>query len=247
MMKSNWTLLVLVLLAITAVSCSVLSEPPAPSGELEAAPVEVESPAEESVVEEAPEEEPAIEESPADTSGGALIFQIDPAVSQVRFELDEVLRGNPITVVGSTDQVAGQISADLNNLSSTQVGEIKINARTLVTDNNFRNRALNNRILNTGDYEFITFSPTAVNGLPGSAAVGDTIEFSIDGDLTIRDVTLPVTFTVMASPVSEMQLAGTAAAIIARDDFNLTIPSVPDVADVEEDVELYIDFVANAS
>ena len=44
-----------------------------------------------------------------------------------------------------------------------------------------------------------------------------------------------------------MQLAGSATATIAREDFNLVIPSVPDVADVEEEVELYIDFVANAS
>ena len=73
------------------------------------------------------------------------------------------------------------------------------------------------------------------------------IEFTIDGDLTIRDVTLPVTFSVIASPVSETQLVGSAAATVARDDFNLRIPSVPNVADVEEEVELYIDFVANAS
>jgi hypothetical protein len=40
--KTLWTLLVLSLLAMTAAGCSVLSEPAAPSGELEAAPVEVE-------------------------------------------------------------------------------------------------------------------------------------------------------------------------------------------------------------
>ena len=124
---------------------------------------------------------------------------------------------------------------------------IQINARTLVTDSNFRNRALNNKILNTGEFEFITFSPTAVNGLPSSAAVGEALEFTIDGDLTIQDITLPVTFVVSASPVSETQLAGSASTTVNRADFNLQIPSVRDVADVEEEVELYIDFMANAS
>jgi len=256
------TVLILTLLAMSAAACSVLSEPAAPSGELEAAPVEVESAAAEeaavveesaAVAEESAIEEPAVaEEAAAETAadeagGGLTIYQIDPASSQVRFELDEVLRGSPKTVVGATDQVAGEIAVDLNDLASAQVGEIRINARTLTTDNNFRNRALNNRILNTGDYEFITFVPTAVNGLSDSAAVGDTIEFSIDGDLMIRDSTMPVTFAVTATPVSATQLAGSAAATIAREDFNLVIPSVPDVADVEEEVELYIDFVANAS
>jgi polyisoprenoid-binding protein YceI len=158
-----------------------------------------------------------------------------------------MLRGSPKTVVGTTDQVSGEIAIDLNDLSSAKAGEMRINARTLVTDSKFRNRALNNKILNTSDYEFITFTPSSVNGLPDSAAVGDTIEFTIDGDLTIRDITMPVTFTVTASPFSATQLVGSASATVAREDFNLTIPSVPDVADVEEDVELYIDFAANAS
>jgi len=187
------------------------------------------------------------DEAPLETAVGMKIYQIDPTASQVRFELDEVLRGSPITVVGSTDQVSGEIAADLNDLSSTEAGLIQINARTLVTDSNFRNRALNNKILNTGEFEFITFSPTAVNGLPSSAAVGEALEFTIDGDLTIQDITLPVTFVVSASPVSETQLAGSASMTVNRADFNLQIPSVRDVADVEEEVELYIDFMANAS
>jgi len=133
MKKSLWVALILAVVVMTAVACSVLSEPPAPSGELEAVPVEVEDAAEEAVAEEAP----------AETSGGLMVYQIDPATSQVRFELDEVLRGSPKTVVGTTNQVVGEIAADLNDLSSAQAGEIKINARTLKTDNNFRNRALN--------------------------------------------------------------------------------------------------------
>jgi polyisoprenoid-binding protein YceI len=180
-------------------------------------------------------------------AGELTIYQIDPAESHVRFELDEVLRGSPTTVVGSTDQVSGEIAADLDDLSSAKAGLIQINARTLVTDNNFRNRALNNKILNTGDYEFITFEPTAVKGLPSSATVGEVLEFTIDGDLTIRDVTLPVTFAVSASPVSETQLAGSASTTVNWADFDLNIPSVQNVADVEEEVELYIDFVAKAS
>jgi polyisoprenoid-binding protein YceI len=224
--------MVLLLLALTSVACSVLSEPAAPSEELEAAAVEVEAPAAGSASAEA---------------GGLTVYQIDPAESHVRFELDEVLRGSPKTVVGSTDQVSGEIAADLDDLSSAEAGLIQINARTFATDNNFRNRALNNKILNSGEYEFITFEPTAVNGLPSSAAVGDALEFSIDGDLTIRDITLLVTFAVSASPVSETQLAGSASTTVNWTDFDLKIPSVQNVADVEEEVELYIDFVANAS
>ena len=217
---------ILILFTLAATGCGLLSESPAPSSELEAAPVEVEE---------------------AAASDGTAVYTIEPLTSKVRFELDELLRGQPKTVVGVSDQVSGEISADLNDLSTAAVGTIQINARTLATDNNFRNRALRNEILNTGDFEFITFTPTAVNGLSGSAAAGDTVEFTLSGDLTIRDTTQPVTFNVTATAVSDAQLEGTASAVVQRADYNLTIPSVPSVADVEEEVELYIDFVAKAS
>ena len=217
---------VVVLGALAVTGCGLLSEPAAPSSELEAAPVEVEEPT---------------------SSAGATVYTIDPASSEVRFELNEVLRGEPKTVVGTTDQVAGEIAVDLGDLSSTQVGAIQVNARGLSTDNNFRNRAINNEILNTGDFEFITFEPTAVSGLSGSAVVGEPFEFTVSGDLTIRDITQPVTFNVTATAVSDSQIEGTASAVVQRADYNLQIPSVPSVADVEEEVELYIDFAANAS
>jgi polyisoprenoid-binding protein YceI len=183
-------------------------------------------------------------EAPA---GSAMVFAIDPAASEVRFQLDEDLRGARTTVVGATDQVAGQLSVNLADLSQTQVGVIQINARTLVTDNNFRNRAIQNEILDTGQFEFITFTPTGVEGLPASAGIGEAVTFTLVGDLTIRDMTVPATFTVEATAVSDNQITGTATTVVNRADFGLQIPSVPNVANVEEEVELYIDFTANAS
>lgn len=180
------------------------------------------------------------------TSIAPTVYAIVPGESTVRFELDEDLRGSRITVVGETDQVAGEMAFDLSNLADTQIGTIQINARTLSTDNNFRNRAIQNDILRTGAFEFITFTPTAINDLPESATVGDTVTFSIDGDLTIRDTTLPATFDITATVVSAEQIDGSASTVINREAFDLSIPSVPNVANVEEEVELYIDFVARA-
>ena len=270
MKKNNVFMLMVIMLALLALAaCGVFQEVEAPSATLEAIPLETQAagvaatepattadepttapveptaaPAEATTAPEATAETPT--EAPA-ASGTALVFTIDSTASQVRFQLDEELRGQPTTVVGTTDQVAGQLSVNLADLSQTQVGIIQINARTLTTDNNFRNRAINNEILDTGDFEFITFTPTAIEGLPASATVGETISFTLVGDLTIRDITLPATFNVEATAVSETQITGTATAVINRTDYDLQIPSVPNVANVEEEVELYIDFTANAS
>jgi polyisoprenoid-binding protein YceI len=222
-----------------------VDEPASPTSESTAG--EVTEPTEAAAQSEAPaqsEETPA-PEAEADTATDELsIFRIAPGESRVRFELDEVLRGQPTTVVGSTDQVAGEIAFNLGNPLATQVGVIQINARALATDNNFRNRAIQNEILQTGAHEFITFTPTAANGLPQSATLGEEVTFTIDGELTIREITRPVTFEVTATAMTEEQLVGTAQTVILRNDFELRIPEVPQVADVEEEVELYIDFIA---
>jgi polyisoprenoid-binding protein YceI len=192
----------------------------------------------------APIEAVALDEAAA--SASAVRFQIVPGESTVRFELDEILRGQPNSVVGATDQIAGELALDLSVPADVQMGTVQINARALQTDSGMRDRQIENRILETGAYEFISFTPTAVTGVPESVNVGDEVTFSIAGDLTIRDVTNPVTFTVVAVLESEGEISGTASAVIQRADYNLQIPNVPSVAEVEEEVELYIDFVARA-
>jgi polyisoprenoid-binding protein YceI len=163
--------------------------------------------------------------------------------SQVRFSIYEELNGVPTTVVGVTNQVAGEAALDLSDLSQTLLGEIRINARTLVTNEDRRNQAIRNRILNTDQFEYITFLPAQITGLDGSAVVGQTITFQVSGDLTIRQVTLPVVFDVTTVLGSNNQITGTATTVIQRSNFQLAIPSVPFVANVGEDVTLEIDFV----
>ena len=232
--------LLLVLLAFVATACSLLQEPEEASGTIEAIPLVVET---RTAVPEV--EEPNDTASDGGSAAGLQIYQFSPGDSLVRFELDEDLRGKRNTVIGTTDQVAGEIAVDLSDLSTAQIGVMQINARALATDNNLRNRAIQNRILDTGDFEFITFTPTAISDLAASSNIGEEITFTVSGDLTSRDITQPAVFTVIATAVSEEQLVGTASTIVLRSDFALQIPSLPNVANVEEEVELHIDFVAN--
>lgn len=251
----------LLLIILFLAACGALREPEAPSAPIEAIPLEIATetvapatattPPEPTTATEveatAPVAEPAATPTEEPPAGELLLYRISQNESQVRFELSEDLRGVRTAVVGITDQIAGEIAVNLSDLSSAQVGVIQINARGLATDNNFRNRAIHNEILQTGAFEFITFTPTTVNGLPSSAAVGKDVSFTIDGDLTIRNITHPVTFAVTATVVAPDRLAGTATATVNRADFDLRIPSVPSIANVDEQVQLTIDFVAGAT
>ena len=174
------------------------------------------------------------------------LYRIDTEQSEARFLIDEDLRGQRITVVGKTNQVGGDIIVNFANPSASQVGGIVINARTLETDNGFRNQALRGQILRSAEaaYEFIEFTPKQLVGLPSSVAVGETISFQIVGDLKIIEVSREVTFDVTLTVEDEL-LRGSAKTQVLYKDFNITIPSVPGVANVSDEVGLEFDFVAN--
>ncbi|MDP8924144.1 MAG: YceI family protein [Chloroflexota bacterium] len=174
-------------------------------------------------------------------------FEIQPAESQARFVIDEVLRGSPKTVVGATNQVAGQIAVDSANPEGAQVGAILVNARTFVTDSTQRDRAIQNFILQTDAHEYIAFQPTDLVDLPPSARMGEAMNLQVVGDLTIRGVTRPVTFKATVTPESADRLQGSAATTIRYADWGITNPEVPAVTGVSDAVGLQIDFVATAA
>ncbi|MCU0466666.1 MAG: YceI family protein [Anaerolineae bacterium] len=220
----------------TAAAAVVVSTP-----EVEA-PVSTEEPA------ATEEPTPEAESSEPAAAGAATIFSIVPEESQVSFTLEEDLRGVRTTVIGTTDQVAGQIEVNFANPATSRIGVIRINVRTLETDSGFRDSAIRGEILlsSRAEYEFSDFTPKQVIGLPDSVAVGDTITFQVVGDLPLAGVTREVTFDVTLTVVSEDRIEGTGTTTVLRTDYGLESPSVPSVANVTDEVELEIAFVATA-
>jgi polyisoprenoid-binding protein YceI len=189
-----------------------------------------------------------IEDAPEQgAASSTVILLFAPEESEARFIIDEVLRGEPTTVIGVTNEIAGQIQVDEENPTQTQIDSITVQTGALTTDNNLRNGAIRDLILNSGSFPVVTFTPTSIEGLPAQGAVGETYALTITGDLSVRDVTREVTFEASVTPVSESRIEGSAATTISRSDYGLTIPSVPNVADVGDEVILEIDFVAIAS
>jgi polyisoprenoid-binding protein YceI len=176
-------------------------------------------------------------------SGGATTLELTEG-SLVTFEIDELLNGDPFRVVATNPEVAAQLRVDPADLSTAELGTIVIGAQTFATDSGNRDRAIRGPILDSNDFPTIEFVPTAIEGLSGAAAPGDLLEFTVTGDLTVRDITAPTTFTVSATLTEEGGIEGTAESTVSREVYGLEIPSVPIVADVSDDVFLKIDFVA---
>ena len=180
--------------------------------------------------------------------GEAVVFSIVSEESEVSFTLEEDLRAVRTVVVGTTNQVGGDVAINFDTPSASEVGTITINARSLETDNSFRNQALRAEILNSAqdEYEFITFEPTSLSGLPDNVEVGETYTFDIIGNLTILDATNEVTFNAEVTIVSETEITGTASTNVTYGDWGIAVPSAPVIANVEDNADLAINFVARS-
>jgi polyisoprenoid-binding protein YceI len=145
----------------------------------------------------------------ADSSTQTL-YRISQDDSQVTYTIQEVLNGADKTVVGTTSQVAGDILVDLSNPSQSEIGELKINARTFATDDSRRDNSVARFVLQSESdaNQYIVFTPTSISGLLDSAKVGDELTFKATGNLTIAGVTQEVTFDVNAALKSQDQLTG---------------------------------------
>lgn len=166
------------------------------------------------------------------------VFRIVPESSKATFTLGEDLRGVRTTVVGTTQDVSGDITVDPNNVGAARIGTIKINARTFKTDSESRNRAIVRMIFKseeTGN-EFITFTPSSIS------VASSTIE--VTGSLTISGVTNTSTFTGTYAFASDTELTGHVGTLLRYADFGLSVPELPFLANVDKQVELTFDFIA---
>ena len=181
-------------------------------------------------------------------SAGGVALVIVPEESEARFIIDEVLSGADKTVVGTTTAVEGTITADKENPTAVSVSAVKVDLSTLFTDSSFRNRAIKDFILQTGDpgNQFATFEPTGYQGLPESVSIGEPFTFQITGNLTIHGVTQEETFEVTLTPVSETRIEGSATlSDVSYADYGVQILRLPtQVASVEDTIILELSFVA---
>ncbi|MFZ4827769.1 MAG: YceI family protein [Phototrophicaceae bacterium] len=173
------------------------------------------------------------------------VFRLDQTRSYVEYQIDEVLSGNPIVVIGQTNQVDGFINLDPTNPNNSTLSTLFINARNFKTDNSNRDGAVRRFILKSDQAanEFITFEPSAFSALPTELVIGQPITFQVSGTLTLLGKATPITFDGEATLTSETELIGSAETTVKWSDLGVEVFRVPpQVAEVGEDVTLRIIF-----
>lgn len=178
----------------------------------------------------------------------AQLFRITPVQSQASFSVYETFPEG--TAIGRTREVTGDIIVDFENPVNSQVGVIRVNLRTLRTNDLARDRSIRCCVLLTArdEYEFAEFQPTAIGELPNQVVFGEPVSFQVMGDLSLRGATRSVTFDVELTVHDDERLTGTATTSVNRRDFGIlnNDDNGFDYHGVANEVLLSLDFVANA-
>jgi len=180
------------------------------------------------------------------TSTGPTEYQIDASESSVSYEVGETFfnQNNRFNVaIGVTDVISGSIQLDPENPQNTSIGVITVDISQLKSDSGRRDRTIQDRFLESGRYPTATFTPTQITGLPAEYTPGEMLSFQVTGDLTVREVTQPVTFEVQAS-LKEGILEGQATTTILMSTFGIGPIQMVGVLGTEDEVKISFNFVA---
>jgi polyisoprenoid-binding protein YceI len=183
-------------------------------------------------------EAPAI---PTATSGGADVaptasastnlpagvrrFVVTSGESSAKYVVEETLRGLPATAVGTTTDVTGEIYLSKDGLYKDLPSKFKVDLRTLKTDESQRDNYVRQNVLRTGQFPFAEFVVESVSGFPASYAEGTEISLTLNGTMTVKGQSKPVTFTVKARQAGNT-LTATADTQFNMTDFGIEPPEV---------------------
>ncbi|MEI2726769.1 MAG: YceI family protein [Verrucomicrobiota bacterium] len=106
-----------------------------------------------------------------------------------------------------------------------------------------RDARLRTSWLESDRYPQAEFVATEIVGMPADAALGEEVSFQVRGDLTIRDITQPVTWDVTAA-IDGDTLSGTATTLIYMRDFGFEPPDIAGMLRVTDGVTVTVVFVA---
>lgn len=141
--------------------------------------------------------------------------------SQAGYRVPEVLNGLSTEAVGRTTDVTGSLT-----IAGTEVraATFTVDLTTVASDESRRDGQFRDRIMDVADHPDATFALTAPIALGAVPEVGGRVSVEATGNLTLRGVTKPVTFTLEAERTATgFKTAGSIPLVFS--DFGIPNPS----------------------
>ena len=182
---------------------------------------------------------------PASEQAAARVFEIDSAQSSAAYAVEEIFFSDNrlFTAVGVTNAVEGAFEVTSIGKPSGKVTRIRVDLRTLKSDSPRRDSAIRRQWLESDKYPYADFVSTGALNLPESYTEGAQVTFTLVGDITVRDVTKPVEWTVVGTLQGD-KVIGEATTVIKMSDFGFAAPDIGGVLKAEDEAALTVTFVA---
>jgi len=177
--------------------------------------------------------------SPQTPAASGAAYEVVAAESEALYRVREQLAGFsfPNDAVGRTQNVTGSVLFDSDGGIVADSSRIVVNLASLRSDQSMRDNYVSRNVLSTNQYPNATFVPTAVKGLPFPFPNAGEAEVTIQGNMTIRNVTRPVEWTGTAQFHPDgLTVRGETMFTFA--DFSLTKPRVARVLSVEDEIRV---------
>lgn len=147
-------------------------------------------------------------------------------------------------ITGSTQEISGELRIRLEEDRSEFIsGQFTVDISQLATDREQRDEWIRDNALESNRYPIAVFTATAVEGAPALYTEGEETTFQLLGDLSVRDVTLPVAFDVTATLEGDM-LNAVATTALKITDFGFDPPSFANTLTVADDFVIRVEIVA---
>jgi polyisoprenoid-binding protein YceI len=163
--------------------------------------------------------------------------------NKARYRVRERLVGKDLDndAVGETPTVRGTIALDQRGRVIAAQSSFTADVSKLKSDQARRDRYVKNRILLLDSFPTTTFRATEVKGLTAPLPKTGEAKFQLVGDLTVKGVTRPSTWTITAM-VNGDQLTGQAVTKFTFKEFGILQPKVPVLLSVADTITLEYDF-----
>jgi polyisoprenoid-binding protein YceI len=176
---------------------------------------------------------------------GQALFRLDPSQSEMRYQVDEhLLEDNAFnSLVGRTNVLDGYIIVDFDHPENSKVCEMVVNISQMSSDNLQRDGIVRLRYLETTYYPEARFVPIELIGFPRNPREGESFNFQMAGDLTIKQTTAPETWKVSVKLADDV-IEGSAETVILMSTYEVGPISIAGFVETSDDLSLTFDFVA---
>jgi polyisoprenoid-binding protein YceI len=182
--------------------------------------------------------------APAGSSSSDIVrLVVVPGKSKASYRVREQLANvsAPSDAVGVTSAISGTIVGKTDGTLVAEESKFVVDVSTLKSDQSQRDNFLRQNVLQTSRYPNVTFVPTSAAGLPTSVPASGQASFKLTGDLTVRDVTKPITWDVTCQAASSTEGSCHATTSFTFGDVGLTVPRVFSVLSIVDKITLELD------